>query len=325
MHYAAIALAFVVTLITVWLLARSRIALDQPNERSMHQTPVPRSGGLGLMAGVLTAWFLIAGAVPWVIVGGVVALIIVSAIDDLHSLPVLVRLGAHIIAAAVVCVSLAGDTAGWLIAAALTLATAWMVNAYNFMDGSDGLAGGMAACGFFCYGLAANDAAFAMANFCIAASACAFLIFNFPPAKIFLGDAGSIPLGFLAASLGISGWVRGDWAWWFPLVVFAPFVADATVTLFMRALSGAPVWKAHREHAYQRLIRMGWSHRQLALSAYVLMAACGITALAGLRASPVSQWALLAVVALGHLLLIGCVGRAWRKAAAVAGQGSPRP
>ena len=312
MHYAAVALAFVVTLIMVWLLARTRIALDKPNERSMHQTPVPRTGGLGLMAGVLAAWFLIAGAVPWVIVGGAMALIVVSAIDDLRSLPVLVRLGAHLIAAVVVCVSLAGDTAGWFMAGVLTLATAWMANAYNFMDGSDGLAGGMAACGFFCYGLAAHDMAFAIANFCIAASAGAFLVFNFPPAKIFLGDAGSIPLGFLAASLGIAGWVHGDWAWWFPLVVFAPFVADATVTLLKRAVSGEPVWKAHREHTYQRLIRMGWSHRRLALSAYLLMAACGIAALVALNAPMVVQWALLAVVAAGHLALIGRVGSTWR-------------
>lgn len=322
MHYAAVALAFAVTLITVWLLARSRIALDQPNERSMHQTPVPRSGGLGLMAGVLAAWFLIAGAVPWVIVGAVIALVVISAVDDLHSQPALLRLGAHLLAAGVVCAALAGETAGWLAAGLLTLATAWMANAYNFMDGSDGLAGGMAGIGFLSYGLAAHEAAFATANFCIAASACAFLVFNFTPAKIFMGDAGSIPLGFLAASLGVTGWVHGDWPWWFPFVVFSPFLADATITLIKRAVGGKPVWLAHREHAYQRLIRMGWSHRRLALAEYVLMAACGAAALAALPVPQPVQWAMVVSVVIVQLVLTGCVDCAWRKTA-LAG-GSPK-
>jgi UDP-N-acetylmuramyl pentapeptide phosphotransferase/UDP-N-acetylglucosamine-1-phosphate transferase len=86
-----------------------------------------------------------------------------------------------------------------------------------------------------------------------------------------MGDVGSVPLGFLAAMLGLEGFWRGAWPAWFPLLVFSVFIADASVTLLRRGLRGEKVWVAHREHYYQRLIRSGWSHRRLALAAYLLM------------------------------------------------------
>jgi UDP-N-acetylmuramyl pentapeptide phosphotransferase/UDP-N-acetylglucosamine-1-phosphate transferase len=95
-----------------------------------------------------------------------------------------------------------------------------------------------------------------------------------------MGDAGSVPLGFLAAALGLSGWERGLWSPWVPLLVFSPFLADATATLARRVLSGKRFWQAHHDHYYQRLIRMGWSHRRTALGAYALMLGAAVIALA---------------------------------------------
>ncbi len=177
-----------------------------------------------------------------------------------------------------------------------TLAVVWMTNLYNFMDGADGLAGGMAAIGFGALALAALlGGAPELAAFCaaIAAVALAFLRFNFPPAQIFMGDTGSIPLGFLAATLGIFGMQQNLWPWPFPLLVFLPFIADASVTLFRRALRGEKIWQAHRSHYYQRVVLLGASHRQLALVAYVLMLAGASGALVLLEAPQYAAWMLV--------------------------------
>jgi UDP-N-acetylmuramyl pentapeptide phosphotransferase/UDP-N-acetylglucosamine-1-phosphate transferase len=194
-----------------------------------------------------------------------------------------VRLIAHLAAAAV----LVGNTL-WpgdpLSVVLLIIAIAWITNLYNFMDGSDGLAGGMAVIGFGTYAMAAyaaGDATLAALCVALAAAAAAFLTHNFPPARIFLGDAGSIPLGFLAAALGIVGWHGDLWPLWFPALVFGPFIGDATVTLLRRLFRGERVWQAHKDHYYQRLVRMGFGHRGTAVVGYLVMAACGAMALFG--------------------------------------------
>ena len=207
----------------------------------------------------------------------------VSLIDDMRSLPVRQRLLSHLIAAAML-VTGSGLFAqqGVVITAAVLLFTVWVTNLYNFMDGSDGLAGGMALIGFGMYGIAAllaHNTPLALLNFCIAAAAASFLYYNFHPAKIFMGDSGSIPLGFLAAAMGLLGWQQGSWAVWFPLLVFSPFIVDASITLLKRALRGAKISEAHREHYYQRLIQLGWGHRNVALAEYIMMLAVGVSAL----------------------------------------------
>src|SRR5439155_835308 len=148
----------------------------------------------------------------------------------------------------------------------------WVTNLYNFMDGSDGLAGGMTVAGFAFLGTGAwmsGDEALLIECAIVAAAGAAFLLFNFPPARLFMGDAGSVPIGFLAAVLSLSGWRDGDWPFWFPAAVFAPFIADATLTLFKRILARERFWEAHHKHYYQRLVRMGWSHRGTAVTAAV--------------------------------------------------------
>lgn len=186
---------------------------------------------------------------------------------------------------------------GWVAALCMSLAIIWMTNLYNFMDGSDGLAGGMTAIGFGYYGVFAywmHDHNFAVINFCIAAAALAFLVHNFHPARIFLGDAGAIPLGFLAAALGILGWMNQIWTLYFPLLVFSPFIVDSTITLIKRLLRGANIWQAHREHYYQRLIERGFGHRDTALLSYGLMLTAGASAVwAGLQESAVQYWVMM--------------------------------
>lgn len=285
--YPPLVAALVTFLLTRYLLshqAASKVQ-DVPNERSLHSTPVPRIGGVGLMAGVLSGWALMLHSLAWWVMLPLVGLFAISLLDDVHNLPVKIRLLAHLLAAAIL-VGGAGLYAqhGVAIALAMLLLTVWMTNLYNFMDGSNGLAGGMALFGFGMYGIAAllsHNTPLALLNFCIAAAAASFLLYNFDPARIFMGDSGSIPLGFLAAALGVWGWQQGSWGAWFPLLVFSPFIVDASVTLFKRALRGARITEAHREHYYQRLIQMGWGHRNVALAEYVLMLAAGASALWG--------------------------------------------
>ena len=299
-----------------WLLQRSSLPMDHPNERSLHATPTPRIGGLGIMAGVLVAaaWLsgagLLQGALPAVLAA--FALAAMSVLDDVRSLPVRVRFLAHF-AAAAGCLLALGLT-GWTLLAG-TLAVVWMTNLYNFMDGSDGLAGGMAAIGFGALALGATlgDAP-GLALFCaaLAAAAVAFLRFNFPPARVFMGDAGSIPLGFLAATLGILGTMRGAWPWLFPLLVFSPFIVDASVTLARRALRGEKVWQAHRSHYYQRVVLLGATHRQLALASYVLMLSMSALAFALLFLPQHAVWVLILSAAI-YLLTFLAIDRRWQR------------
>jgi len=177
----------------------------------------------------------------------------------------------------------------------------------------------MAVIGFSIYGAAAwlaGSAEFALVNFSIAAAAAAFLLFNFHPARIFLGDAGAVPLGFLAAALGVIGWLQHDWTWWFPVLVFSPFIVDASVTLARRLVRREKVWRAHRDHYYQRLVRLGWGHGKTAIAEYALMLASGLLALAALALPAVLQAALLAVAAAAYVGIMVLIERAWHRSTA---------
>jgi UDP-N-acetylmuramyl pentapeptide phosphotransferase/UDP-N-acetylglucosamine-1-phosphate transferase len=276
-------IAFVITmgLLPSFLRSSRWLPMDHPNARSLHQGSVPRVGGLAMMAGI-TAAALFMPSATWTWLAPTLILMAVSLLDDWWGLPVGIRFAVHLAVAIWLCAGLLPAT-GWYIWLVTALPIVWMTNLYNFMDGSDGLAGGMALFGFSFYGLAAwlaGDPGFATANFTLAAAALGFLLFNFHPARVFMGDAGSIPLGFLAAAFGLTGWLHGLWSAVFPLLVFSPFIMDATVTLLHRAMRGEKVWEAHRSHYYQRLVCMGWSHRQLALTEYGLMFVTGLSAIA---------------------------------------------
>ena len=301
-------IALIVSGALVALLLRGRVAalaLDVPNARSLHAIPTPRLGGVGIVAGIAAAWGYASPTFDPLLLLALALLIGVSLFDDLKNVGVAWRLSIHLASAALAVLALLRGNDWWVLAVAV-LATAWMINLYNFMDGADGLAGGMAVIGFGSYGgaaLAGGDFSFAAVNLSVAGAALGFLLFNFPPARIFMGDAGAIPLGCLAAALHIAGWQRGAWPWWFGLVIFSPFIVDASVTLARRLLRGARVWQAHREHYYQRLVHSGWGHRRTAYAEYALMLACSGLALAGLRLDTAAQAALLGTVAVLYAAL----------------------
>lgn len=297
-------LAFAVSVATVLLLLTEKLqafALDHPNERSLHAAPVPRTGGLAMLLGLTLGWLLAGPGDAWPALAGALALAAVSLLDDRRGLPVAARFAAHLLAAGAFVAFHASALPGTVWALAAVLFIGWITNLYNFMDGSDGLAGGMALFGFGSYAVAAwlgGHGALAAPSACVAAAAAGFLVFNFHPARIFMGDAGSVPLGFLAGAFGVQGWLTGAWPVWFPLLVFSPFIVDATVTLVKRAVRGERVWQAHREHYYQRLVRAGLGHRGTALLEYALMAAAGGSALWAMdqpphvRAAVVAGWAI---------------------------------
>lgn len=301
----ALALPAAIAWIAIAVLLRSRFArplADIPNERSLHATPVPRVGGIGLVIAAIPVAMWAGDASIAALAACAAALAIVSAADDVRSLPIAVRLPAHIAAAAVAILAIgatagARDGLGAVEAALAILAIVWMTNLYNFMDGSDGLAGGMALIGFGALALgaaASRQWPLALACATIASASAGFLAWNFPPARVFLGDAGSVPLGFLAAALGLHGALTGAWSIAFPIVVFSPFIADASVTLVRRIARGELFWRAHRSHYYQRLVLAGWSRRRLALSAYALMTAAAAMAFAFRQADARMQLAIIA-------------------------------
>jgi UDP-N-acetylmuramyl pentapeptide phosphotransferase/UDP-N-acetylglucosamine-1-phosphate transferase len=241
---------------------------------------------------------------------------IVSLMDDRRGLPIAVRFGVHLLAAALLVISsglMLPSTAvpmlgviswGWIAAPITILFLIWMANLFNFMDGMDGFAGGMTVigCGLLGYlGWQAHHPVISVIATLQSAAAAGFLVHNFPPAKIFMGDVGSVSTGFLAAALIVLGCRDGVFDLWVPLIVFSPFIFDATVTLARRALRHEKVWEAHRDHYYQRLVLSGWSHRRTVLAEYGVMALCGGFALLYQYAS--EEWRLVILGAWGVLFL----------------------
>ena len=309
--------AFAAALFVIWWLVNSRfsaLALDRPNPRSLHETPMPRTGGIGIHIGILLALGMIAPKLPLELAVALGLLYVISLLDDFRGIAARWRLIVHLVAAGGFSASVLFDGYGAIAVFITAVAIAWMANLYNFMDGSDGLAGGMAMFGFSFYGVAAwfsGSTEFALVNFSIAAAAAAFLVFNFPPARVFMGDVGSVPLGFLAGALGVTGWAQRDWVWWFPVLVFSPFVVDATVTLARRALRRERVWEAHREHYYQHMVQLGLGHRRTAFLWYGLMLAVGLAALWGLQQSPTGQALLLVAWLAIYTVMMVIIDRRW--------------
>ena len=264
-----------------------RLPQDRPNDRSLHARAIPRGAGIAIWAGWLAATIWTATAKPWLV--PLLAVIAVSLWDDWRGVPVAVRLAVQ-----------TGAAALWLWLAqpsvhplAAVIVLVWMANLYNFMDGSDGLAGAMTIVGFGAYAAAAlnagaSDGALFLA---LAGAAAPFLLQNAPPARVFLGDVGAVPLGFLAGTFGIAGYSSRWWPLWFPLLVFLPFIADASLTLLYRLLHRARVWEPHREHFYQRLVRLGWGHAgTLKLYGVLMLGSAGSAVAALVWAPDLGPW-----------------------------------
>ena len=319
--------------LSAWLTQRfcdpaSRLhILDHPNERSLHTRPTPRSGGIAILFGLLAG-----GTLTLVVEGGaeiyfwlLVAVLPVAAVsfaDDRASVPVTLRMLVHLVGAGLLVggggfALQQGLIPGvdetwpqWVGTLAALLYVVWMTNLYNFMDGMDGFAGGMGVFGFgafFILGVLAGHEQFAALSLVSAASAGGFLLFNFPPARIFMGDVGSSALGLLAAALTLYGARDGVFPFWVGFLVFSPFIVDATVTLLRRLSRGENIWQAHKSHYYQRLVLSGWGHRKTVLYEYALMLACGLSALFAQQMSALGQGALIIFWSLVYAILMAGV------------------
>jgi Fuc2NAc and GlcNAc transferase len=281
----ALALSAVLTRVVLRLASRHGL-LDVPNERSSHTAPTARGGGIAIVIASAIALLLlgIRGAVePALIVallGGGLAVAIAGFIDDRRRLSAKTRLLVHLLAALVALVTLGGLPAieignhlvrfGWGGYLLGTLAIVWVLNLFNFMDGIDGIAAAealfMVGAGTLLSSVSATGITASYGAIVFGAACLGFLIWNWAPARIFMGDVGSGYLGYVIAVLAIAS-ARDNPAtllsW---LILGGVFFCDATVTLVRRLLRRDRVYEAHRSHAYQRLARRWQSHSRVTIA-----------------------------------------------------------
>ncbi|HUF05036.1 MAG TPA: glycosyltransferase family 4 protein [Aridibacter sp.] len=312
--------------------SRKRRILDVPNERSSHSRPVPVGAGLVIALTVLASLLVFLAFVvrsddrlrPGHLAAyfiGATVLVAVSWLDDIRAVPVVVRFAIHSAAA----VALIWASAGWIDAfgdlwwAGCLISFVWIVgltNAYNFMDGIDGIAGIQAVTagvGWGIIGMLSGADLVSFAGFSVTAASLAFLIFNWQPAKVFMGDSGSAFLGFSFAALPMLYWAeRGtdplvpDSPWLAGLMAVGliwPFVLDSSMTFFRRLFRGERVWEPHRRHLYQAMVINGWSHGEVS----TVYGVCGAACTAAVIMSALyhfSVYPLLAALAVVALLLL---------------------
>jgi len=277
-------LACVTTRVLIPILARREI-LDRPNERSSHHVATPRGGGIAVIGSVLLAWIvlvrteLVSSGVSGIALGAVF-LAAVSWLDDLRGLSPVVRLLAQAAAVAIGVFALPGPQNAFYLAA-IGPVWIWWINLFNFMDGIDGLAGseaGAIGAGLLLFARigVGNDPALQMLSATVIGAAAGFLVWNWSPARIFLGDVGSVPLGYVLGFLLLDLANRG---WWkIALILPLYFLADATITLARRLLRGERFWQAHREHFYQQAVRRGLGHAAVVkrvIAADLMLIGCG--------------------------------------------------
>lgn len=283
--FAAVLIA---SLLMTWVLRRyalSRSLMDIPNVRSSHSVPTPRGGGVAIVLTYLVALLfvaingLISWSASWPLLGAGVLVAIVGFLDDHGHIAARWRLLAHFSAAAWALFCIGGLPTirlvgfelnlGWLGHLLAILYLVWMLNLYNFMDGIDGIASieAVCACAGAClvYGLTGHQSLI-FAPMLLAVAVTGFLYWNFPPARIFMGDAGS---GFLGVVIGVlslqAAWAAPEllWVW---LILLGVFIVDATFTLGRRLLRGDKVYEAHRSHGYQYASRQAGRHLPVTLA-----------------------------------------------------------
>lgn len=319
-------LAFVLTaLLRRYALARS--LMDVPNERSSHSIPTPRGGGVAIVLVYMLGLFVaresgleVADDVFWALVGAGGGTALLGFLDDHGHIAARWRLLGHFAAAIWVLYWLGGLPPltllgsewqlGWVGHVLAAFYLVWMLNLYNFMDGIDGIASCEAICvclsaALLCLALGIDGGSLVL-PLLLAAAVFGFLLWNFPPAKIFMGDAGSGFLGLVLGALSLqAGWVSPEllWGW---LILLGVFIVDATYTLARRLLRGERVYEAHRSHAYQFASRRYRRHLPVTLA---------VVAINLLWLLPIAMLVVAGWVdgALGLLLAYGPLGvLAWR-------------
>ena len=309
--------------IAIRRFAEQRQLLDVPNERSSHTQPIPRGGGLAI---VLVTLFLATVVrivtAGWdrdafaVILGAWGLVAAVSLVDDIRPLPSAIRFATHALAATLILTALDhwprivlpvfGELRLGLTGVVVTFV--WLTgltNAYNFMDGIDGIAGSQAVVAGLTWMSAASIAGapqIAIVGLIIAAASAGFLMQNWPPACIFMGDVGSAFLGLVLASLAVAGAEVDPRLALVGILAVWPFVFDASFTFVRRAMRREHVFTAHRSHLYQRLVILGYSHGWVTLLYACLAALGGVLAIVwmlGAAAAPYLIAILIPAAALG--------------------------
>jgi Fuc2NAc and GlcNAc transferase len=312
MIVAVLLLAFAASALLTGLVRRyalSRAVLDIPNERSLHASPTPRGGGIAIaiVVSLVHVACVALGLLPalsglaWG--GAAVLLAALGWVDDHRPLGTRPRL---LVQLALAFIALAVIGAAWQVVAVVLggFALVWFVNLYNFMDGADGLAATQATVAAGTLGMLAaldGDRGVAVVGLALAGASAGFLHWNRAPARIFLGDVGSYFLGGYLGLLACHLLARGD-AIWHWLILLAPFVTDASLTLARRILAGERWWAAHRTHAYQRLVTAGWSHAKLARAFLALCLLLMLLAAEAWRRPALAPW--LALLAYGLTVTI---------------------
>ena len=266
-------------------LARRHQIMDVPNQRSSHTQPTPRGGGVVIVAATVTAWFVLAFVAGidtksiWIVVGAV-AVAAVSLLEDVTGrVSVIQRASVQLAATGVALISIGlhGDitlpligsipvTVYWL--PIMLLCVMGMTNVYNFMDGIDGIAAGqavVAGIGWGILGHLSGSIELFVTGTVVAASSLGFLVHNWQPAKIFMGDVGSTFLGFVLALLCFLGACVDSRLPFCGALLIWPFLFDGLFCLVRRTLRGEAIWKPHRSHLYQRLVIAGWRHWSVSL------------------------------------------------------------
>lgn len=320
---AFVAAAIGTRLLIPWLASRGAVA--QENERTLHTGIVPKGGGLPLLASALGATALLfpLSEIPSALLTGLMLVMAVSWLDDIDPLPARVRFPVHVAAAAILVFTLPhqamvfqGFLPWWLDRAVAILALTWMTNLFNFMDGINGIAGVETiaiATGYLLVGVASpGGVSLAPLSAALIGATAGFLIWNLRErgkAAIFMGDIGSVPLGYLTGVMMIDLAIRGHWA---PAIILPSyFLADATLTLLKRLFGGEKVWQAHKSHFYQRATEaLGNRHLPVVwriAAANATLIACGLWGVSfpfiALAAATITVVALLVLLSIaGHKL-----------------------
>lgn len=315
---AAFGLTFAIALLAtppvIRLLRRLRL-VDLPNVRSSHQVPTLRGGGLAPALGILPGLALVAGPAGATRAAMLVAAAgfgLIGLLDDLRDVPLANRFGLQVVMAGLALVWLLHGLSGpapWMVVFTIGCLV-WLVvyvNAFNFMDGINGMAAAQAVVAggaWWAIGTAEGVAPLAGGGAVVAGAALAFLPYNYPRAVVFLGDVGSYLLGGVLAALVIVG-VRAGIAFEAVLAPLAVYLADTGSTLVRRVRAGEVWYLPHRSHVYQRLTQQGWSHGRTTCLVTVTMAACsGLGALSLTGSAPLRAGGDVAVLAVLVLYLL---------------------
>jgi UDP-GlcNAc:undecaprenyl-phosphate GlcNAc-1-phosphate transferase len=294
---------FAISVALTWAASRMAWVMDVPNERSSHARPVPRTGGVAIVVtfivGLVTIYFVaeiarIEDRYFWGYLACVALLATVSFVDDVNQRSYIAKLLTHVLCAGAVIVAgltveklwvptLGEVSLGWLAYPVTLLWVVGLTNVCNFMDGLDGLTAGVAViAGFFLCAIAFTQQSFFVyaVSYALVASALGFLVFNFPPARIFMGDSGSTFFGFTFAALAVIGahLDLGHLSFYVVPMLLFQFIFDTFLTFVRRLLRGEPVHLAHRTHLYQLLNRTGFSHKAVSLFHYAAAVAQGMGA-----------------------------------------------